>query len=460
MESLKRKRANVKGSITRIEKWFEQNIDLIGDYEQFETRLQALSEAYKKFCELQDSIEELDNVAEIEERGSCEDRYYSLSGLLQTKINSLKNNNVKNVTASTNASQSSNITRPQLSIPVFSGDITAWHCFYELYKNFIENDSSLTKIEKLIYLKSYLKGEALSLICNLQLSSDNFDIALKTLKDRYDNEINIIYAHIKNLIDAPSMSKNKIFSLRDLVTLLKQNMEGLKNLRVNVDQWDLILIYIFSQKLDPYTRKAFDYELGTNSRPTLTLFFEFLEKRCIIFERSAIPDLGIDTKAPKISHRVHLSHNNSETFMGNSLQGNTQPNVSKCVYCNLADHKIYKCQKFCSLPRPEKYNFIKQKKLCYNCLTPNHVTNDCTSHGCQICTYKHHSLLHPELNQQQSRNNQPPLGASNNAPDTHPNLNNNHSNQKPAFYNNHRHDSLSQRPPRQGQGRYTYNNNL
>lgn len=413
MEALRKQRGVVKGTITRIKNWVVQNIDLLSDHEYFETRLQALDVAYDNFCNIQQKIEEqVEDVSDSDERGLVEDQYLTLSAQLKKKINSLTVKNVINSANPANLAQSStssNITRPQLNIPIFSGDITTWHGFYELFKNFIEDDSKLTKIEKLIYLKSYLKGEALSLICNLQLTSDNFDVALKTLKDRYDNELNIIYAYIKNLIDAPSLSKNKSMSLRDLITSFKQNIEGLKNLRVNVEQWDLILIYIFSQKLDARTRTAFDYELGINSRPTLTLFFEFLEKRCIIFERSTIPDIGVDLKSLKVNHRVHLSHNHSEVYKEHVAPSSAQTNVFKCTFCNIVGHKIYKCQKFCALPRNEKYNAIKSKRLCYNCLAPNHTTYNCSSRGCSVCNQKHHTLLHHDANRPQVQ------------PSTHPN---------------------------------------
>lgn len=79
-------------------------------------------------------------------------------------------------------------------------------------------------------------------------------------------------------------------------------MDGLKT-------WDLILGYMFSQKLDLTTRKPFDYEMSTNPRPNLKLFFAFLEKCCIIFERSTIPDLN-DSKN-KVQHKVHFVQNKS-----------------------------------------------------------------------------------------------------------------------------------------------------
>ena len=192
-----------------------------------------------------------------------------------------------------------------------------------------------------------------------------------------------------------------------MVTNIKQNIEGLKN--VNALNLDLILIYIFSQKLDPSTRKAFDYDLGTNKRPNLNLFFEFLDKRCVIAERSVIPDLNKSEvkKIQKPSHYVHLSQNLPSDTSNNDnanvsrpiIQANDNNNFSnfhnkKCIYCNLKGHSVYKCQKFQYLSIFDKNNFVKNKKLCNNCLAYNHLNSECTSKGCFLCGKKHHTSLH------------------------------------------------------------------
>ncbi|CAG9760298.1 unnamed protein product [Ceutorhynchus assimilis] len=232
MESLIRLRGAAKSRFTRIQDWFNRNVDLVTEVQQFETRLYAVDLAFEKFCQIQEKNDQTNDVTDEIERGMCEDAYYDISSKLKPKTDYLKNDSPVAVTNPT----ISHIQRLQLNIPVFSRDITTWHGFYELFKNFIENDTSLSNIGKLIYLKSYLKG----LIFNLQLAGDNFNVALNILKGRYDNELNIIYAYIKNLIEAPSTSKGNSTSLRELVTFLKQNMEGLKNLGVNEDQWDYI----------------------------------------------------------------------------------------------------------------------------------------------------------------------------------------------------------------------------
>lgn len=92
----------------------------------------------------------------------------------------------------------------------------------ELFSALILNDSSLTSIQKFIYLKSYLRGEPVKLIDTLELTNDNFKIALEILKDRYENKLVILNTYINALLDYPVLLKCTSQSLRDLLQIVKE----------------------------------------------------------------------------------------------------------------------------------------------------------------------------------------------------------------------------------------------
>jgi len=78
---------------------------------------------------------------------------------------------------------------PIISIPTFSGNITDWTSFIELFTALIVEDDGLSNIEKFMYLKTYLKGEALKLIESLELTNNNFVVALDILKTRFESSV-------------------------------------------------------------------------------------------------------------------------------------------------------------------------------------------------------------------------------------------------------------------------------
>ena len=60
------------------------------------------------------------------------------------------------------------------------------------YEAAINSSSSLSKVEKFNYLRSYLEGEALHTVSGLSLTNDNYEKALKLLKDRFGNPQSLV----------------------------------------------------------------------------------------------------------------------------------------------------------------------------------------------------------------------------------------------------------------------------
>ena len=61
------------------------------------------------------------------------------------------------------------------------------------------------------YLKSLLRGFALSMISGFKLSNENYNAALNLLKERLDNKQPQIATHLKNLLKISAVSNLKTF---------------------------------------------------------------------------------------------------------------------------------------------------------------------------------------------------------------------------------------------------------
>ena len=106
------------------------------------------------------------------------------------------------------------IKLPELEIEKFGGDPTTWQQFYDSFTAAIHNSVSLTNAEKFNDLRSFLVDEALHCISGLPLTNDNYENALKLLKDRYGNNQIIIFAHMNALVKLPKVRNNDIHGLR------------------------------------------------------------------------------------------------------------------------------------------------------------------------------------------------------------------------------------------------------
>lgn len=379
MEKLKAQRKLCKSTITRAETWIEKHKHS-AQLPELEFRYDLLVKAFNDFNAIQDEIEIVD-----EEEASGRELVEEQCGKI---INEFKNC-MKILSSTQNVpivNSSSFIKLPELKVPPFSGDIRGWKPFFELFEKAVINNWNLSGAEKLTYLKSFLSGEALSLINNLSIQDANFQVAIDTLKNRFDNPLKTIYSHIENILEAPSL--NKTTNLRSLHTVLKQSFDALDSLNgFNIDLLDLICVYIITQKLDAKTVEIFESNRDSKEYPTVKGLLEFMDKRCRVLE--TISESNIKQKSQQIKtsyHHVNVTQSSHESS-----------HISKnkiCIFCNLSNHTLYNCRKYDNLSHSEKRNFIKNKSLCFICLKQNHKTIDCKSNGCTVCKGRHHSSLH------------------------------------------------------------------
>src|SRR5204863_3025140 len=68
---------------------------------------------------------------------------------------------------------------------------------------------------------------------------------------------------------------------------------------------------------------------------------------------------------------------------------------AQCKFCSGTGHSIYHCFSFKALSAQNKYDFVKEKHFCFNCLGSAHSVKECKSKNvCTHCHKKHHSWLH------------------------------------------------------------------
>ncbi|XP_050519253.1 uncharacterized protein LOC126893276 [Diabrotica virgifera virgifera] len=388
MEDLKKKRTPLKAKITRIENWLSQKASTEKDALQFQFRQTELKTCFLKYEEIMDQIDEIDEAGtEAEDRVTTEQKYFSILAGLQRKMDELllgppplRSNSTQSTVAT------AKVRLPEITMQTFCGSFSEFNSFYQLFETLIVNNEELNNVQRFIYLKSFLRNEPLQLIDNIEVIDENFDIAVKTLKDRYENKSRVISLHIQKLLKAPSLVKSNSKALREFLTLAQQTLLALKNMSVPIEHWDLLLIEIFLQKLDFATHRAFEYDIGTKTLPTLSQFFKFLEKKCDIQEK-----LNVSDHDKKVNNRSQ----SKTSFFSSVDQPSHSFSDNNCTFCRSNAHKVYQCNDFKCLSLQEKFNFVKGKKLCFNCLGSKHFSQDCGStRSCTLCGGHHHSSLH------------------------------------------------------------------
>lgn len=176
---------------------------------------------------------------------------------------------------------------PEVSLPVFGGSYLHWTSFKDLFTETIHKNPSLSKAQKMQFLKGNVTGEAERLIQHLLISSDNYDVCWEILNHRFNNKKLIFASHINTLFGLPNMQHQSLNLIKKLHDVTKETLHAVTNLGVDITTWDPLLVHLLAQKLDGESFAEY-MESVKNPRelPVLQEFLEFLESKFTILEAS------------------------------------------------------------------------------------------------------------------------------------------------------------------------------
>ena len=152
---------------------------------------------------------------------------------------------------------------PRITIPHFSGRREDWESFRDLFTSLIHEDSNLSNVDKLYYLKSHVQGDAKSALDDLQITEANYDIAWKNLEARYDHRRLLVKDHLKALKNLSPLRDESSASLQHLWDELRRHRDQLRVLGRPVDSWDDWLLLFAADAMDEVTRRDWEEELET-----------------------------------------------------------------------------------------------------------------------------------------------------------------------------------------------------
>lgn len=174
-----------------------------------------------------------------------------------------------------------------IQLPEFSGDLTNWEAFRDMFEYLVDKSAKLTDVVKFHQLRTHLKGMAFDTIRGYQLSGTNYQAAWNDIKRRFDRKEEIIDAYIRKFIEVRAISHQVCpQSLRQIVDTTNQMMRALPNLGIVVTSWDPFVTFIVESKLDDKTRQEWKAVKGLNSTPNAKILLNWIENRAIELQAS------------------------------------------------------------------------------------------------------------------------------------------------------------------------------
>ncbi|XP_063989696.1 uncharacterized protein LOC135168980 [Diachasmimorpha longicaudata] len=393
LSKLRRQRGNIQASITMFKATLDSYMSLPNEEripERLQFALDNLKERFQRFEEIQEELEEADPEVEGPKRFELLLKYESVVGDALHQLSrlqrsetpiALQERNTLGAPATPNSTASllSLMRLPELDIPKFDGSYESYHPFWDIYDCTINQNSDLSKVQKLQYFRSLLTGRAAKAIESLSNTEENYDTALEIIKKKFDNTRKIVRRHWELLQEYPRLIRDTPEALGHLVDTFYQHTRALSNLKQPVEQWDLPLIHLIQSKISPETVYLWELKIKDSNLPKYTSLLEFLENRSHCS--------SVSTSSARVE-KSSYSRGRRQAFVTSSV-----PTAVSCVVCK-ENHTIMKCPKFKTLTPLDRYKEAKKLSLCINCLTPGHGVNTCNSRSCLHCKKPHNSLLH------------------------------------------------------------------
>lgn len=405
VQQLKAKRGCVKAKLTRTRNFIE-SIDM-GELDSalisnLELRLNKIEPLWDEFNELQSQIEVLESRCEDDVRDEFETSYFELISNVKLIIKEYERGEFEVAKDAsvvgpnqvgpssyqiTNNTSSSRVKLPPIKLPTFNGEYCNWLEFRDAFEALVNNESSLTGIEKFYYLRTSLSDKVKDIIKSIEISSANYTVAWQCLVERYENKNLIVYNHVRAIFEQHTLLKESHIELRNLYDNTSKHLRSLKNLGEKTDSWDRLIIFIISNKFDPISRRDWESFKYGEELPTMDDLNKFLKSRCAVLERLALTE----NKRPSTSQSWNKRQVTNSFATTNFERGSNL----NCYYCQ-ENHMIYKCESFLKLDHENRMVEIKRLKLCLNCLRPFHMSWRCKAVKCLKCHKPHNILLHLE----------------------------------------------------------------
>ncbi|KAJ8975719.1 hypothetical protein NQ317_004183 [Molorchus minor] len=374
-----RKRGLVKAKLTNFSKFVKkiQDKESVADADilQLTERLKTLELVKVEFDEIQNliemSVENVDLKNQYTIRFEFEDDYFTQIALAKQIIHdndeSDSNLNLKN------------IKLPTINLPKFTGIYQNWLEFRDTFRSLIHDNISISNVQKFHYLRASLESDAALVIKSLEISSANYEVAWNALLERYDNKL-LIHNHIKSLFNGEIIHKESSSGIRKLIDDFSKNLRALEQLQQPVKEWDALLVYIISLKLDNTTLREWENSKSELEQPKFQDIKSFLNARADMLEMVA---------QNSVDKRKNYSYN-TRSFLATE-----NPDIRQCVICR-DTHYVQNCKNFLKLSPAERDKRARSLHLCINCLKRGHHSKVCRRGTCNKCSKKHHTLLHQE----------------------------------------------------------------
>ena len=350
-----------------------------------------LAESYDQdtYTNLLDELKQLINHVEQTSAGNTEEMtqvdegevYASLSNARSWQVKLLERINfIRSFATNVNVVTKMKPGRlPEVKLAIFKGNFGEWETFWSSFRMNVYVRNDIERSTKFIYLAQSLEGEPKEMISSLAITDDNYNLAIRTLRDRYDNaskQTNVLLLRFHTL---PTPKHNP----KDIRVFLTEyrKIKAQLSLVLNFQASELVIkstvihklmLQTFDSICDIYV--THDFMLDQMETGIQHIVDKLEQAVLALAEGATIKQVGVNSQMP-----------NQPT------KQSKQKLNQRCSYCS-GEHYAHECNKYKTVN--SRKDRVMALRLCYNCLTPGHSSKTCRStKTCRTCSSHHHSSL-------------------------------------------------------------------
>jgi len=286
------------------------------------------------------------------------------------------------------------ITLQTIRFEPFSGEIESWLRFWEQFQSSVDTNSSVSQINKHVFLRGSLEGEPKHPIDGIAVTTETYEETKRILHAKYDDKNRIIQAHLDYLEDLKRIRLATPELLHTTYVECNRRLQALRALGENIDNYGGILA--------PKIRRAFPDNICRRwiihakreqlSEGDITKFIAFLNEEVegAIITRKIRGDVtSFYFFIPKTAaFHVHTKSTKPPTLKPKGRQ------EQFCLFCDNRGHWAQDCREFTDVKAGTEK--LKLASRCCLCLNRGHSLKNCSKNGkvhCSKCGKSHHHSI-------------------------------------------------------------------
>ena len=268
------------------------------------------------------------------------------------------------------------IRLPKINLPTFEGDILIFDSFWDSFSNAVA-DTNLSNCQKLTYLKSCLKGDALKLIDDLPNTDDAYSSAVDILHRAYKNSLLVLLTLMESFHKL-SLDTSKYESVMKFRAGYESVIGRLVKMGYTVEgnnTAETLLVSCIILKLPDFIRSNLQRSLGEDIL-SLNRFREGMQTELDILAGKLLCKSKNDVKVSLKNSKPVYSNDTSVSeppMQGSALTLNvtdselkSAPRSPFCHFCQTVGHSSTRCNVYDTVDA-RKRRLIAMKTRCGTC---------------------------------------------------------------------------------------------